>query len=471
MAHSKRRADDAEAVPAAIAAAVLDWARATPTRRDVLVAFSGGRDSSVLLHALHAALADSKEWRLAAHHVHHGLSDRADAWAEHCRSMCVNLGVPLSIDRVRVDTHDTRGIEAAARAVRHASLAQAAGDTHLIALAHHARDQAETVLLQLLRGAGPQGLAAMAYGSDHYRVRPLLAVPAAAIAAYATRHALSWVEDESNQDPRFERNRLRHVVWPALIASFPSAERTLARSAKLQSDAARLLANLAAIDLAACSSGVAHGTAAQAPVLVPRLLMLSPERQANALRLWLAENHMGPVGAATLCDWLRQMRTSRATQTLRWSVGGDGASVIVYRDQLQRAWPHDAWPSVPWRGEPSMRLGTSAGNVQFERVAAGCGAGIRAPRLGEHWHIRRRNAGDRIAVSERSGHVSFKNVMQHAGVPPWQRAMWPLLICDNEVVAIAGIAIASAFTVYPRTSQDVAWRVQWKPAWHNALQP
>ena len=166
-------------------------------------------DSVVLLHALAAAAAQQTTpaaWTLSAHHVHHGLSPNADAWAAHCQSLCTALSVPLTVHRVRVELDEGYGIEAAARSARYQSLGNL--DVDVVVLAHHARDQAETVLLQLLRGAGPAGTAAMPHGTGRY-LRPLLNVHKAALETYATAHNLRWVKDESNADPRFARNRLR----------------------------------------------------------------------------------------------------------------------------------------------------------------------------------------------------------------------------------------------------------------------
>ncbi len=478
MAPSKPAPDPANAVRSAVAAALHRWRSRAGGLTRVRVALSGGRDSIVLLHALHEARRDDTSWALQAHHVHHGLSLNADAWVAHCEAVCCALKVPLAVSRVHVDRNDPRGIEAAARDARYAALqAGATGDQSkpatgatIIALAHHARDQAETVLLQLLRGAGPAGLAAMPAKDGDLYSRPLLALPHAAIAAYATRRQLTWIDDDSNGDQRFARNRLRHAVWPVLVEAFPSAERTLARASGLQAEAAELLDDLAAIDLAAISSTDGDsGEDHEQELVVSRLRRLSPARQANVLRHWLARHAIAAVAEGTLHEWLRQLGTNNPTQAIRLRAGNLMPDVIVYRDRLQLAWPQEAWPAMPWTGEPSLSLGGHCGSVEFVAGAADETLVLRPPQSGERWLVRRRQPGDRIALSERSGHVSIKNVMQNAGIPPWQRSMWPLLICNNEVAAVASVATASAYTVRAAPHATEAggrgFCCQWKPAW------
>ncbi|MEJ2173934.1 MAG: tRNA lysidine(34) synthetase TilS, partial [bacterium] len=214
--------------------ALARFLRAHPELRDrhLVLGLSGGVDSIVLLHLLHAA-APRYGYTLGALHVHHGLSPNADAWARHCRRACRTLGVPLSVRRVQVAARGGRGLEAAAREARHAAMLRARADA--IVLAHHLDDQAETVLLQLLRGAGPRGASAMpAVGrlGDKPLLRPLLEARREDIVRYAQRHGLEWVEDESNARESFTRNYLRHRIGPLLAARFPRWRESLARAAR-----------------------------------------------------------------------------------------------------------------------------------------------------------------------------------------------------------------------------------------------
>ncbi|MFZ5505810.1 MAG: tRNA lysidine(34) synthetase TilS, partial [Pseudomonadota bacterium] len=199
----------------------------------LLIGFSGGLDSTVLLHAL-AAARDAHRWRLACAHVHHGLSPNADAWADHCAAQAAALGIPFSLHRVQVDTASPDGLECAARDARYRALnaqAQTLGADALLT-AHHADDQAETLLHNMVRGAGLLGLAGMpvwrpATPARPAQLRPLLGLARSALEACAIEHGLVWMDDESNADTRYARNYLRREVMPRLSARWPRAAETM----------------------------------------------------------------------------------------------------------------------------------------------------------------------------------------------------------------------------------------------------
>ena len=423
----------------------------------VCVALSGGVDSAVLLHAL-ALLRDSHDapWVLLAHHVHHGLSPNADAWALHCEAICAALNVPLTIDRVDVDRKSRMGMEAAARAARYESLDKV--DAQIVLLAHHARDQAETVLLQLLRGSGAPGLAAMPGSAGRYK-RPLLSVSKTAISAYATSHALTWVDDESNADVRFARNRLRTQVWPELIRAFPSAEVTLSRAAAHQADASVLLEDLAAIDAALC---VAMG-ALQLDVFN----VLSRPRRANVLRYWIAKSGVDILGTETLREWLQQLASIEPTQSICLQCADGKTTIRVYRGAAWVVRDVPRWYACAWRGEPELTLqGDHSVAGRVSSTQSQDAYSLRLPSDCENWTLRMREVGDTIELSPRSGRVTVKNIFQNAGVPPWQRERWPILTSGSAIVAIVGIATADAFTVRGgRQGVVFEWKPgEWKPA-------
>ncbi len=448
MARSKSRTESATLVTAAVANAVAGWAPGTR----VCIALSGGSDSIVLLHALAALRTDASS--LSAHHVHHGLSPNADAWAAHCESVCAALAVPLTVARVTVDQHAGTGIEAAARDARFASLNQL--DADIIVLAHHALDQAETLLLQLLRGSGPTGMAAMPTQAGRY-ARPLLGVPKSALTSYAQQHQLQWVDDESNRDDRFSRNRLRNAVWPVLVDAFPAAETTLFRAAQLQAEASRLLDDLAAIDASTC---VVDNT-----LLLDHFNVLNAPRRANLLRFWLLENDIGPLAADTLREWLKQLLSVAAIQAIELRGGKSEAAIRVFRGRAYIVEEVRHWLPCRWMGEASLTLqsGTrSAGQIEFlPALMFDAPHAFRAPNPGEIWQVRSRLEGDGVALSERSGHVVLKNIFQQANIPPWLRTTWPLLTCDNEIVAVVGVVTAKAFIV---AADALGWACEWKPA-------
>ena len=452
MARSKPPSASSDLISTVVAHAAAQWHSGTR----VCVAFSGGSDSTVLLHALAVERANkSAPWRLTAHHVHHGLSLNADHWAAHCAAFCASLGVPFSLERVVVDTRAGSGIEAAARDARLASLNRVHAD--IVLLAHHARDQAETLLLQLLRGSGPSGMAAMPVAGAGRYLRPLLSTPKAAISEYAQQFELSAVVDESNADNRFSRNRLRNTVWPALTHAFPAAETTLFRAAQHQADAAQLLDDLAEIDAATCLADTALD-------LVP-FNLLSDARRANLLRFWLHRLDVTPPATDTLREWLKQLSSVTAIQAIELRGRGHGDVIRVYRGLAHLTRDTPRWEPRAWVGEPLLELKCGevlAGEVSFASDSLlESPLALRAPLPGEKWQVRMRREGDAVKLSERSGHVALKNIFQQARVPPWQRATWPLLTCNDEISAVASIATAKGFNVQ---ANELGRLFRWKPA-------
>ncbi|AEG92634.1 tRNA lysidine(34) synthetase TilS [Ramlibacter tataouinensis] len=277
------------------------------------VAFSGGADSTALLFAA------ARQWPGAVHavHVHHGLQAAADAFTEHCARSCEGLGVPLHVRRVDARPAAGESPEDAARGARYQALAAAARDAGLacVLLAQHADDQAETLLLALSRGAGLPGLASMPARFERHGVvflRPLLAVPGARLRNWAREQAIAFIEDPTNADTRYTRNRIRRDLLPALERAFPAFRETFARSARHAAQAQRLLDEVAAADLAAMGGEPDIGA----------LQVLSCARQGNLLRYWLRTVHAQQPSAAQLDELLAQVAdcTTRGHR-LRLKVG------------------------------------------------------------------------------------------------------------------------------------------------------
>lgn len=269
--------------------------RHTAAGARLTVALSGGLDSTALLHLL-ADMRGVRGLQLSALHVHHGLSPNADAWAQHCRKLCGDLDVQLSVVRVEVERGSRDGLESAARRARHAAFAEAKGEW--IALAHHRDDQAETMLFNLLRGTGVRGACAMSEASGRL-LRPLLGVGRDTIAAYATEHRLSWIEDESNADTAFSRNFLRHQTLAELERRFPGSAANLASAARRFGEAQGLLDELARIDLAGTEDF---------PVPAAAWSGLPEPRARNALRYLLHRRHIGIPSDERLSEFVRQVR-------------------------------------------------------------------------------------------------------------------------------------------------------------------
>jgi tRNA(Ile)-lysidine synthase len=423
------------------------WLRTFAPHARVCVAFSGGVDSSVLLHALLRARAEAAshaELQISAVHIHHGVSPNADAWAAHCERIAGDSNVPCSVVRVRVEHASKIGIEAAARAARYEALREHATQTNtIIALAHHARDQAETVLLQLLRGAGPAGLSAMPEAAAPF-ARPLLRIEKSRIDEYASRVNLDHIVDESNADNRFARNRLRNTVWPQLTAAFPSAERTLSRAATWQQESDELATALAQIDLSSCEKN--------ATIIASAWRQLTSARRRNAMRLWLAKNGVTTPSSERLTEWEKQLLTDNETQNVLLTHASFAGSIRLFRDRIHYVAPtatrhEDIALGVRWLGESSVSFGEGA--IHFhettqEKIDNSTHV-IRPISLRESWVIRSRRDGDSIVLSLKSGSVSLKNVFQNADIPPWLRAEWPVLTCNGVIAALPGLAVAGAF--------------------------
>jgi tRNA(Ile)-lysidine synthase len=264
----------------------------------LIIAYSGGLDSSVLLDAI-AVCNPDKPLRLAAVHFHHGLSPNADDWATHCRDTCAAYSIPLDVAYLHVPADSGYGIEAAARRERYAAMN--GYPACQVALGHHATDQAETVLMNLFRGSGTLGLSGMQAINGRY-MRPLLDVGRETLVAYAQAARLRWIEDESNADPRFTRNYIRHSVLPVVQKRFPAMEVRLASSARHSAHAQRLLDELAEID----SDG--HGL--QFPFPIAAIRTLSDDRATNLLRALLTRSSLQCPPAARLTEFVRQLSSA-----------------------------------------------------------------------------------------------------------------------------------------------------------------
>ncbi len=387
----------------------------SPTERAALrvaVALSGGRDSMALLDVL-ASLAGELRCIVSAAHVHHGLSPHADAWVAFCAAECAARGVPLSVHRVEVARGGGRSLEASARAARYAALAAVAAD--VIALAHHADDQAETLLLQLLRGAGPAGLAAMpAYrtpGAGPGLLRPFLSLPRAATEACARARGVRWIEDESNADEGVKRNFLRRDVAPRLAAAFPGYPATLGRAAALQAEAARLQDDLAEQDARGLvEADSAAGITLERDALIA-LFRRAPHRARNLLRWFLRQHGLGAPSAARLAAMLDQLTLAPADARVR--LVHAGAEVGFHRGRIIVHPPAVAPFAVAWRGESALAL--PHGTLEFAWRA---GAGVAREALEDNAvTVRSRTGGERLRPAPGRPSRSLKRLLQEAAMP------------------------------------------------------
>lgn len=394
-------------------------------------------DSVVLLHLLHS-LAPRFEWRLSALHVHHGISPNADHWSRFCADLCAQNDIPLHIEHVDVaPLRNEHGIEAAARKLRHAAFAK--HDCDFVALAHHADDQAETLLLQLLRGAGVKGVAAMGYVNQSRHnaiVRPLLDCPRSELADYVQRHGLRWIEDESNIDERYPRNFLRHSMLPLLQRMFPAYRDTLLRGARHFAEAAELLDELAKQD----AELAIHGDVLDVTVL----RTLTSARAKNLLRYFLHVRGAPSPQTSQIEEMSRQALSPREDAAMCFDFAG--WQVRRYQERLY-AFPalqdFDRGLLLSWRGEDVLDWPALGKCVRFTRQS---GAGISLARLqNTSVSLRLRSGGESLRPRTQAATRSLKNLLQEQRIPPWERERLPLLYCGEELVSVIGVAVQAEY--------------------------
>jgi tRNA(Ile)-lysidine synthase len=411
----------------------------------------------VLLDATRA-VASAARCDVVALHVHHGLSPNADAWAEFCRAACDERRVPFAMRHVHVQRVPRASLEAEARAARYAALAKLADEQRVIALllAHHADDQAETLLLRLLRGAGPPGLAAMPPVRRHDGrnwLRPFLALPRARLEAYAAKHALRYVDDESNDDVRHRRNALRARVVPALRSIAPGYPATLSRAARHQAEAAALLDDLARLD--------AQHALVDAALDRAKLRALEPPRARNLLRWFLAHHGLRSPSAARLDEMLHQLCTASADA--RVALRHAGAEVGVHRGRNRVHRPPPVSFCRTWNGEPRIELPHG-----MLALTPRCSTGIAARHLDASTvTIRAGVAGERLQLAGRTRRP-VADLLREAGVPQWDRLALPRVYCGESLAAVASLGIDAAFAAAPG---DSAFALEWRPSPNTACAP
>ncbi|MFZ3279599.1 tRNA lysidine(34) synthetase TilS [Pseudomonas sp.] len=408
------------------------------------IAFSGGLDSTVLLHLL-ASLAKSDSLPpLSAIHIHHGLQVVADAWPQHCQSVCDALGVPLLIERVKVQPGAS--LERAARDARYAAFSALTQTTDVLLTGQHRDDQAETLLFRLLRGAGVRGLSGMPAQrsvGQGMLIRPMLDISRAELEAYAQAHQLNWIEDPSNQDRQFSRNYLRHQVMPLLTGRWPQAQASMARSAAHLREAQGLLDELAQIDLAQANTSHDFEWLGLPSLELAPIAALSAARQRNAISHWLEPFTQLPdsdhwSGWKDLCEaapdaspvWrLADGELQRSAGRLWW-LSGD--------------WLHAPMIGGEWQSPASALRLANNGRVRFSGQTP-CG------RL----RIAYRQGGEVMQLADR-GHRDLKRLLNERAVPGFVRGRLPLLFRGDELLAVANLPGLDG------PVQD-GWKLHWQP--------
>ncbi|WP_343647009.1 tRNA lysidine(34) synthetase TilS [Enterobacter sp.] len=406
-------------------------AHAVSPYRQLLVGFSGGLDSTVLLHRLKLWRDREPDVQLRAMHIHHGLSPHADGWVAHCEALCALWNIPLSVERVTLQDEGL-GIEAQARKARYAAFASALQPGEALVTAQHLDDQCETFLLALKRGSGPAGLSAMpprAEFAGTQLIRPLLGETRAFLEAWAREHRLRWIEDESNQDESYDRNFLRLRVIPLLTERWGHFTQATARSAMLCAEQESLLDELLSEELAELISP--EGALAIAP-----LEAMSAVRRAAVLRRWLATHHAAMPSRAMLNRIWDEVAQAREDAAPRLYL--NGFEVRRYQGALwwikSRPSFSDvvlSWPSI----ENVLILPHGAGSVSLSNAGH-----VRLPEANEPVTVRFK-AGGMLHIVGRNGGRKLKKIWQECNVPPWRRDATPLLFYGETLIAAAGVFV------------------------------
>lgn len=401
----------------------------------LVVGFSGGRDSMALLHGL-LALREQLGFTLAALHVNHHLHAQADAWQQFCEDVCRAHGIALQLEHLQLQRAAGDSLEALARAGRYQAFARAAG--RYVLLAHHQDDQAETLLLQAMRGAGVAGLAAMPARRElagRLLLRPLLSLSRQQLDEAVRQAGLSWVDDDSNEDVRYRRNAVRHQLVPVMQSIVPGVRAALARSAAHCGEAAELLAQLAALD--------ADVQAATLPVAV--LASLPDARARNVLRHWLHEREVPLPATAALNSFMQQVLNAAADRQPQLPL--PGGRLLRWSGQLYWV-PH--WQPQPlqlhWQGETSVRLPGWGGQLHF--LAAD--HGLRRERLLQSpLQVAIRHGGETLKLAPARPAQRVKHLFQDSAIPPWERLRWPLIWQHGDLLAVPGLGQNHTFSDSP----------------------
>jgi len=423
-----------------------------PDAKTCWIAYSGGLDSHVLLHVL-ASIKNEIKPKLVAVHINHGISNSAELWEKHCRKTCEDYVVEFQVFSVNLSHKSDKGMEAFAREKRYEVLEKLIHDHDLLITAHHMDDQVETILLQLMRGSGPDGLVGMPQAREFSKgilLRPLLDYSREEIHKYALSESLSWVEDESNKSNKYDRNYLRNKIIPELLTRWPGALKTVQRASKHQAEARSLINEISRSDLdVVCESKYIK-------IDLSRFDNLSGIRKKNVLRAWIKKNKLEMPDAQIIEKIIAEVIHANTDRNpcVKWK----GAEVRRYRDYLyiMKSLPaHDVEMARTWNLEETLDL-TSG----YLNAVSGKGNGIKKNMLSNNIvEIRYRQGGEQIKPSGRVETHELKKMFQEQGVLPWLRDRIPLVFYENELIAVADLWVASK---YAASGTEAAWQIIWK---------
>ena len=422
--------------------AFISLSKSHKKMKSMTVALSGGVDSVVLLHLLHQ-LQKTQTFTLKASHVHHGLSKNADKWVKFCEKLCRKLSVPLDVHYIKLPQKKSLGIEGEARQLRYEKLLQS--QTDLVVLAHHEDDQAETFLLQLIRGAGLKGLSSMAHFDGTRRLwRPLLNTSRADIESYAKKHKLKWIEDESNQNIDFDRNFIRSKVFPILKNRFSHIIKVISRSSSHLAEAQHLLDDLAQIDLKSYLKSYIY----KHKLNVKTLDKLSNARAKNVLRYWLEMNDQLMPSKDLLDELLRQALTAKKDATIKIELSKE-FEIRRYQDEIYivpKNHKNLKNYEIIWAGESEIIL-PNGQKLTFKKVK---GRGIHLKFLRDQkLKIRNRQGGEFFKPHSKRPTKKIKQLLQESDLPPWERENLPLVFVGDDLAFVPIFGIDMKFQTKP----------------------
>jgi tRNA(Ile)-lysidine synthase len=423
-----------------------------PDAETCWIAYSGGLDSHVLLQVL-ASIQNKIKPKLIAVHINHGISNDADLWVKHCQRICEDLVIEFQTFSVDLSHKSDKGTEAFAREKRYEVLGNLISSHDLLLTAHHMDDQVETILLQLMRGSGPDGLVGMPQAREFSKgilLRPLLDYSREEIRDYALSESLSWVEDESNKSNKYDRNFLRNRIIPELITRWPGALKTMQRAARHQAEARSLINEISGSDLDVVCESI------YTKVDISRFNNLSGIRKKNVLRAWIKKNKLDMPDAQIVEKIIAEVIHANTDRNpcVKWK----GGEIRRYRGYLyiMKLLPaHDVELNKCWDLDESLKL-TSG----YLKAVSGKGSGIKKDMLSNDIvEIRYRQGGEQIRLSGRVETHELKKLFQAQGILPWLRDRIPLIYHKNELIAVADLWVESK---YAATEDEAAWQIIWE---------
>ena len=415
---------------------------------DFSIALSGGIDSVVLLHAL-SQLKVKLKLQLSAIHINHDLSSNADDWLIFCHNKCKELGIPIKSEKINIKHDISMGIEAAARKGRYQAL-----ETYrkgILVLGHHQNDQAETLLLQLFRGSGLNGLAAMPlYDQERFIWRPLLKINKEIIEGYAKENSLNFIKDESNDNLQFDRNFLRKKVLPLIKSRYPDIINTISRSSENIAEGLNLHKAIAKEDANIFFSKNKERLS------LSMIKVLEKERVVNLIRWWLDVNKQMMPSKKTMSELYKQIKNVKKDALLNIDIS-DSMSIKAYRDELflvEKTIKIDPYELI-WRGEEVVELPGNSRLIFTKSV----GAGFSLTKIGSKTlTIQNRNGGERFKPKINQPTRTLKYLLQTSDIPPWKRKLMPLVFSENELVAVPDFGVHYKFQT---DKEEHGWDIDW----------